>query len=148
MMSIVLQRPDDARARPSSLIKKDEDYNRIFDPTFAINIYLIAATIVKVAHASLRAREDLAPKDRTNLLFYTAMYASAALVGIAQPYPDQLAKIELKNITEEFMQGNIDSVEQLYRELGANDQVAKGSTMLKALKEKLAAKYPLKQIGY
>lgn len=142
MMSIVLQRPDDARARPSSLIKKDEDYNRIFDPTFPIQIYLIAATIVKIAHASLRARENLAPKDRNNLLFYAAMHASATLVGVAQPYPEQLATIKPETITEELMQASIDCVEQLYRDLGGNDQVAKGANMLIALKAQLAKLYP------
>lgn len=142
MMSIVLQRPDDARARPSSLIKKDEDYNRIFDPKFPIQIYLIAATIVKVAHASLRARENLAPKDRNNLLFYAAMHASATLVGVAQPYPEQLATIKPETITEKLMQASIDCVEQLYRDLGGNDQVAKGANMLIALKAQLAELYP------
>jgi hypothetical protein len=142
MMSIVLQRPDDARARPSSLIKKDEDYNRIFNLTFPIQIYLIAATIAKVAHACLLARENLAPKDRNNLLFYAAMHASAALVGSAQPYQAQLAAVKPDAITGELIQGSIDCVEQLYRSLGANDQVAKGPNMLIALKAQLAEQYP------
>ena len=143
MMSIVLQRPDDARARPSSLIKRDEDYSRIFNPAFPIQIYLVAATIVKVAHASLRAREDLSPKDRNNLLFYAAMYASAVLVGASQPYPDQLAKINPQAINESLMQESIAFVEELYKAMGANDQVAKGTELLKALKERLGERFPL-----
>lgn len=142
MMAIVLQRPDDARARPSSLIKKDEDYGRIFNNTLPINIYLVAAKIIKAAHAFLRAREDLAPKDRNNLLFYLAMHTSAALVGKAIPYLDQLADIKPELVTDEVLQSSIEIVESLYQELGANDQVAKGPQLLTNLKAKLAEQFP------
>jgi hypothetical protein len=142
MMSIVLQRPDNARARPSSLIKKDEDYVRIFDPSYPIEIYLIAAKLSKIAHACLRAQEGLAPKDRTNLLFYVVMYASAVLAEVAQPSPAQLSKIKPEAITEELVQQSIKCVEPLYRELGANDQVAKGPNLLNALKNQLAQALP------
>lgn len=142
MMSIVLQRPDDARARPSSLIKKDEDYNRIFSPKLPIQIYLIAATIVKTAQASLRGREDLAPKDRNNLLFYVAMHASAALAGVSAPTSEQLAAIAPESITDEVMNASISIVEPIYRQLGANDQTAKGTQFLVALKAKLSEPFP------
>ncbi|EED98975.1 AIPR family protein [Burkholderia multivorans] len=142
MMSIVLQRPDDARARPSSLIKKDEDYNRIFSPKLPIQIYLVAATIVKTAQASLRGREDLAPKDRNNLLFYVAMHASAALAGASAPSSEQLAAIAPESITDAIMGASISTVETIYRQLGANDQTAKGTQFLVTLKEKLSEQFP------
>jgi hypothetical protein len=142
MMAIVLQRPDDARARPSSLIKKDEDYGRIFNDTVDINIYLVVAKLIKASHAFLRAREDLEPKDRTNLLFYLAMHASAALVGSATPYPNQLAAIKPEVITDEVLQDSIAVVVPLYRDMGANDQVAKGPQLLTNLKAKLAEQFP------
>jgi len=142
MMSIVLQRPDDARARPSSLIKKDEDYNRIFSAKLPIQIYLVAATIVKTAQASLRGREDLAPKDRNNLLFYVAMHASAALAGVSAPSSDQLATIAPGSITDVMMNASIATVEPIYRQLGANDQTAKGTQFLAALKAKLSEQFP------
>ncbi|KVM04128.1 abortive phage resistance protein [Burkholderia ubonensis] len=142
MMSIVLQRPDDARARPSSLIKKDEDYNRIFSPKLPIQIYLIAATIVKTAQSSLRGREDLAPKDRNNLLFYVAMHASAALACASAPSSEQLAAIAPESITDAIMNASISTVETIYRQLGANDQTAKGTQFLAALKEKLSEQFP------
>lgn len=141
MMSIVLQRPDDARARPSSLIKKDEDYNRIFSAKLPIQIYLIAATIVKTAQASLRGREDLAPKDRNNLLFYVAMHASAALAGVSAPNSEQLATIAPDSITDTMMNVSIATVEPIYRQLGANDQTAKGTQFLVALKAKLSEQF-------
>lgn len=143
MMAMVLQRPDDARARPSSLIKNEEDYQLIFNDKVDINIYLVAAKIIKASHSFLRAREDLAPKDRTNLLFYLAMHASAALVGSAIPYSKQLAAIKPEMITDQVLQDSFAITKSLYLKLGANDQVAKGPQLLTDLKAKLAEQYPI-----
>lgn len=143
MMAIVLQRPDDARARPSSLIKKDEDYARIFSNSLPISMYLMAAKIAKTAHAFLRSREDLAPKDRTNLLFYVAMVSSAVLAGKAEPKVDDLVAIDVAVIDVSVMGSSMDVVEPIYRELGANDQISKGPLLLARLKQALTERYPL-----
>jgi AIPR protein len=141
MMSIVLQRPDDARARPSTLIKKDDDYSSIFNDSFPIQIFLVAARLVKVAHATLRARSELTPKDRNNLLFYVTMNAATILSGLAKPTSASIARIDPVTITSELMQSSINQVSPLYAALGANDQVAKGKDMLRDLKKFLAKKY-------
>lgn len=39
IMAILLQRPDTARARPSSLIRRDEEYQRLFSTTHPIEVY-------------------------------------------------------------------------------------------------------------
>ena len=57
-----------------------------------IQICLVAATIAKTAQASLRGREDLAPKDRNNLQSYAAMQASAALAGASAPSLEQVGR--------------------------------------------------------
>ena len=46
-MAIVFREPDVARARPSSIIKKDNDYKRIFSQSFKMDIYLFCAKITK-----------------------------------------------------------------------------------------------------
>jgi hypothetical protein len=97
---------------------------------------------VKTAQASLRGREDLAPKDRNNLLFYVAMHASAALAGVSAPSSDQLATIAPGSITDVMMNASIATVEPIYRQLGANDQTAKGTQFLAALKAKLSEQFP------
>src|SRR5208283_1472176 len=77
IMAIVLQRPDSARARPSSLLKNDDDYKKLFSNTYPIEIYLFVSKIIKVVQANLRSNQALEPKERTNLLFYVAMHACA-----------------------------------------------------------------------
>ena len=138
MMSIVLQRPDDARARPSSLIKKEEDYNKIFNPTFPIRVYLIAALIAKKAQTLLRTREDFSSSDKTNILFYVTMHSACLLIGLAKPNAQQISEIQPEKITSEIISNSIDCVVKIYRRMGANDQIAKGPTMLVELKNELS----------
>ena len=144
MMSIVLQRPDDARARPSSLIKHDADYLAIFNTEHPIKIFLIAALLAKAAHSHLRAREDLAPKDRTNLLFYLVMVASSVLTQKAVPNLNQLVFIDPASIDHELMKVCLDILEPIYKGLGANDKISKGTELIAAVREDLAKKF---QIG-
>jgi hypothetical protein len=142
MMSIVLQRPDDARARPSSLIKDEKDYLAIFNAHHPIKIFLIAAKLTKVAHSHLRTRAELAPRDRTNLLFYLVMIASVALTQSAAPKLDQLVLINPDQINNELMKECLDILQPVYEKLGANDKISKGAELLVALRQDIAKRYP------
>lgn len=142
IMAIALQRPDDARARPSSLLKKDDDYKQLFSTAHPIEIYLLAAKIIKTVQSDLRAREELVPKDRTNLLFYVAMHAAACLAGMATPTIKDLVTIKPDALSREVLQASFDVVRELYEKLGSNDQVAKGPKLLIDLKQSLSTQFP------
>lgn len=137
MMSIVLRRPDDARARPSSLIKDDQDYLAIFNPDHPMQVFLLAAVLTKVAHGHLLGRGDLAPKDRTNLLFYLVMVASVVLTRQVEPKLGKLAAIEPGSIDLDLMKTALSILEPVYKRLGANDKISKGTELLSALSEEL-----------
>lgn len=138
VMAIALQRPDDARARPSTLLKKDDDYKHIFSPAHPIELYFVAAKIIKFVQANLRLREDLIQKDRANLLFYVAMHVAATLAKKAQPTIKDLANINIDDLTDGVLHASFDCTKCLYDELGASDQVAKGTQLLVRLKQKLS----------
>lgn len=137
IMAIVLHRPDSARARPSSLLKKDSEYKLLFSSNQPIEIFLLAAKIIKAVQSYLRSLEDLAPKDRTNLLFYVAMHASASLTGKALPSIKDLLTITPDALTPDVLQNSLSIAKKLYDDLGASDQVAKGPNLLAALKDTL-----------
>lgn len=58
MMSISMQRPDDARARPSSLLKRDDDYAKIFSPEHPIELYLVAGKLIKAVLLAMRSYDS------------------------------------------------------------------------------------------
>ena len=47
IMSVILQRPNDARARPSSLIKDDAIYGQIFNDGFPVKVYVVSGEMKK-----------------------------------------------------------------------------------------------------
>jgi hypothetical protein len=145
IMSISMQRPDDARARPSSLLKRDEDYTRIFSPSHPIELYLVAAKLIKATQSYLRMREDLQPKDRNNLLFYAAMYAASRLTSKAHPSTSELAMIKPEDIQSKVIEESVKAVEADYMALGATDLVAKGTALLTHLRKRLEKEYPARK---
>lgn len=92
VMSLGLSRPDDARARPSSLLKSDADYIQIFSDSTPLNVYLWAARAQKEVDGFLLSAEaKTSALERTNLRFHIAMLAAAKLVGVPITEPRQLA---------------------------------------------------------
>jgi hypothetical protein len=141
IMAIALQRPADARARPSSLLKNDGDYRLLFSPGYPIELYLVAAKIIKSAQIFLRSHEEMLQKDRTNLLFYIVLYAIAHLTGRAVPAVAQIALIRPDQITPAVFELSLNTVRPLYEHLGASDQIAKGTVLLADLKQLLVRQF-------
>lgn len=134
VMSILLQRPDDARARPSSLLKKDEDYSMVFSEAIPIGVYRVCAIIVRRVDAILRADETLDARERNNLIFYVAMRVAAIASGKKAPAANNIAAIDPGTIGDDAIRESIEKIKGLYKSLGGGDQVAKGGKLVEELK--------------
>jgi len=89
VMSIVLFEPDNARARPSSLIKKDTEYNRVFNEQTPLPVYLLCARIMKTVDTFLRNDvSDYFDQEKNNLKFHIAMVATLIMFGKKYQLPD------------------------------------------------------------
>ncbi len=137
VMSILLQRPDDARARPSSLLKKDEDYGMVFSTSIPISVYRVCAIIVRTIDAQMRSDATLDARERNNLLFYVAMRVAAIAAGKKAPGASDIAAIDTTSIGEEAIRKSLAAVKALYDSLGGGDQVAKGGKLVEMLKTEI-----------
>lgn len=137
VMSILLQRPDDARARPSSLLKKDEDYAKVFSTDIPVGVYRVCAIIVKNVSAVLRANTELDARVRNNVLFYVAMYVAAISIGKRAPTASDIASLDPASIGDEAILKSLAAVRTLFDNLGGDDQVAKGSQLVQKIKAEL-----------
>lgn len=140
IMSIFLHRPADARARPSSLLKRDDDYSRIFSPDYPIELYLVAGKLVKSVQSYLRDREDISGKDKNNLLFYVTMFVASILSSKARPSKNDLSKIKFDNLRT-AVEESVTIVQKEYVAHGASDQVAKGTALLSQIERELEHRY-------
>jgi hypothetical protein len=137
VMSILLQRPDDARARPSSLLKKDEDYSRVFSTSIPIGVYRVCATIVRKIDALMRADATLDARERNNVIFYVAMRVAAIASGKKKPMAADVTAIDPASVDEDAIRTSLAAVKELYDGMGGGDQVAKGSQLVEALKAEI-----------
>lgn len=89
VLAMGFSEPSNSRARPSSLLKRDADYSRIFDPALDYPVYLWLASVQKRVDSVLRAIK-LEDKGYTNLRFHTAMAVVAMKFGGRVYDPKQL----------------------------------------------------------
>lgn len=138
VMSTLLQRPDTARARPSSLLKKDDDYGKVYSDAHPIEMYYTCAETMRRIEEYLKLpTTGLTPKDRNNLRFYIAMYALSKLTGSKTPASSDLAKADLSKLDAVLLKQSVATVRAEYIALGGSDQVAKGTQLVGAIKAKL-----------
>jgi AIPR protein len=94
VMAMGLSRPDNSRARPSSLLKRDDDYRKIFSRDTPLNVYLWMAQSQKAVDSFLLSEAaGTTPQERTNLRFHLSMIAAARLLKAQVHNPAQLQTI-------------------------------------------------------
>jgi hypothetical protein len=133
VIAMLLERPDEARARPSSVL--NESYKKVFDRRYPLEMFLQCALIMKRVDEYLRSvRPVIERKDRLNVRFYVAWDWVQRKIGTPtqRHRPAELAKLGIPTDSELLV--SYEPVNEQYRNLGASDQVAKGPDLLKALR--------------
>ena len=143
VMALGLSRPNDARARPSSLLKADDNYDRIFSKRIPLGVYLWVAKIQKRVDAFLQDRSSR--QERTDLRFHVSMLAVARLVGHAVTKPEELevlANDDVELTDEQLWEALVvirSIVERLIDVTGVpRDKISKGRDLVDAILAKEA----------
>lgn len=130
MMATMLLKPDSARARPSTLINSDAEYRKIFSLDFPIDIYLKVIQITKSVEVYLKPDNcglELERKSITNIKYYVAMMVSIGLAGCKEGVFEKISALPTISIPPELLASSLEIVLKEFNDLGATDQVAKGS---------------------
>jgi len=136
MMSIVLLKPNYARARPSTLINSDVEYKKIFSLDIPIDTYLKVIQIMKTIEMYLKPEEcgqDLDRKFLANIKYYIAMVVCIKITETQDNILGKLSGIPSIHIAPHVLDEAFNEVISIFNELGASDKVAKGSVLLKRL---------------
>jgi hypothetical protein len=139
LAAIVLQRPDDARARPTTVAERY--YKQLFSNEFPIDLYGKCALILKRADAFLDGVDDLESGHRLNILFYLAMYMTCAELKSAKPRRSSIAGLVVASLTDSFITPIYHILKAKYLALGGDDKVAKGTALAEELKVELHEKF-------
>jgi hypothetical protein len=133
MMATILLKPNSARARPSTLINSDAEYRKIFSLDFPIDIYLKVIQIMKAVEIYLKAENcgrELERKTITNIKYYVAMLVSIGLARCTDDLATKLSSLPAIVISKELLANSLENVLDEFNDLGATDQVAKGSELV------------------
>ena len=138
MMSIVLQRPDFARARPSTLLTDDAAYNKLYNDRQDLATFYAAAFIGKKVDLTLRACSRYSTTNKSDILFYVIYVLCMRIINKEEITSDDLANIDFEQITEDLILDCAERVNKIYEELGGTDKIAKGPSLIEQVKARLS----------
>lgn len=134
VISILLQRPDDARARPGDYFKKEDKYSTVFkNPKFQVDAYLKCVQLMARVD-SFFVTKKIDKADAKNLRFYVAAFLARGISKLEVPVPSKLTNIS--KITDVEISAIYNNVYRAYSALSKEvdrDAVARGPNLLKRL---------------
>lgn len=138
LAAIVLRRPDDARARPTTVV--ETHYRQLFPAEGSTEIYCKCALIQKRIDEFLDGY-DVDRGERLNVAFYLAMYATCVSLQSANPPRNRIAAFDVDQMSDAFLTECLVKVLDFYGELGGGDAVAKGPHLAVKLRKSLAHRF-------
>ncbi len=136
--SIVLREPNNSRARPSTLIKNDEEYKRIFSKEYDVDIYAKGVLLQKQVEKTLKGYSpELTTSEIGDLKFHVSMFIVADTLKKLTYSPNDIKSIDLSSISTEKINQAIIIVKELYDSLGGTNKVAKSQDFVTAVFGKL-----------
>lgn len=94
VMAMGLGEPDNSRARPTTVIKRDEDYRRMFDERVGLDVYLWCAVTMRAVDKFLES--DRAPgsdSEKREFRFHLAMWLIVSELGRPPSDPTELTPL-------------------------------------------------------
>jgi hypothetical protein len=155
VVSIILQRPDEARGRPLDYVKLPTKRHKVFGVSeneeenesgdvakpYDLEIYLRCIKILRRVDEFLADR-DLDRITERNVRFYMARCVAVAAIGNAYFPPTELMRVNVEpKLTPELMEECYARVHRLYQRNGGDDDAAKKKKMSDALSRSLIHTY-------
>lgn len=137
LMTVLLQQPDSARARPSTLLEDDDSYNKLFHENTSLSTYFTIATWGREIEERLKEVKKYETTECSDIKFYVLYYAACAKISNLYPSNKKIEEIASVDLLGSDIDSAISVCYDIYKELGGNDKVAKGSEYIEKIKEKL-----------
>lgn len=134
MISLLLQKPNYARARPSTVIAQDETYQKLYVDNQDLDVFYNVAFLGKKTEYCLRKSDKFTQAQKNDIQFYVLLYAVAKKVGKIDITTKALKEIELSYFTDDIILEAATQVFEEYNVLGGNGKVAKGSDLIERIK--------------
>ncbi len=138
--AVILQEPDNARARPARYFKDKKQHDKIFADKYDIGMYAACARFGKTISQFLHDNEP-DKGVRRNILFYVMMVAACLATKTLKPRPLRMAQLDMNKVSNDLLMESMRIVKASYRKHGADDKAAKGPEMVVELKKQMRKKF-------
>lgn len=137
LMSVLMQKPDSARARPSTLLEDDDAYNKLFHKNNGLKTYFLVAYWGRLIEHKIKDSNRFSAPEVTDMKFYVLYAAVCKLLKGLYPSNNSISQREIDELDDITINSAINLVYDIYKDLGGTDKIAKGPHLITSLKEKL-----------
>lgn len=130
LISIILRKPDFARARPSTLLTDDNTYSFLYEENQNLEAYYKAALLGKKVHKNLSLTQEMTPAERSDVLFYLLYAVAAKVLNKKEIDFTDLENLDCTQVADTTINTIKEQVYTKYKELGGNGRVAKSSSFI------------------
>ena len=130
LISLILRKPDYARARPSTLLTDDVTYKFLYEDNQELKAYYNVAFIGKRIQLYLRTVSDMTPAERSDILFYLLYAIVAKKLNKKDITFSDMVNFDVDQINSKEIEDMRLLVYSKYKSLGGNGRVAKSSTFI------------------
>ena len=130
LISLVLRKPDFARARPSTLLTDEDTYKMLYEDNHDLEVFYKAARIGQMVKNCLKLSTEFSTAERSDILFYLIYAVVAKRLGKKEISFNDIKLFDVDMLTEEEINAVKVLVYQKYKELGGNGRVAKSSAFV------------------
>ena len=140
MISLLLQKPNYARARPSTLLTDDDAYARLYNQGADLDVFYNAALLGKKVETVLKKSQAYSQAEKNDILFYVIYYLVADMINKVEIGSDDVKSLDVSSISEDQILHVAQVVYSFYCSLGATGKVAKGSDLIELVKKEVEEK--------
>ena len=130
LISLILRKPDFARARPSTLLTDEDTYKMLYEDHHDLEVFYKSARIGQKVKNCLKSSSELSTAERSDILFYLIYAVVAKRLGQKVITFNDIKSFDIDVLNEEEINDVKVLVYQKYKELGGNGRVAKSSTFV------------------
>lgn len=130
LITLLLRKPDFARARPSTLLTDDQTYNQLYPEGGNLSVFYKVGKLGKTIQNNIRKTADWTSSEKNDVLFYVLYGVVAKLLDQASINTTDIVNLDLTLATEEYIDEIKNLVYQKYKELGGDSRIAKSSDFI------------------
>lgn len=137
VMAVMLERPDAARARPTTILQDEDTYKEMFEPETDLNIYKVCAQLYFVVDTYFKQeRKMLQSVYRNNLRYHLMMTLTWRLNKSRPVHRAALGALKVSTLKKADIADEMAQLRKIFDKAGATDKTAKDAAFTDAVRKR------------